>query len=142
MRLVLFTLGLIALMLIGCGSNGGNESDELGVGAQCDTIDDCAEVDFDGAEDGVIQLECLTSFAGGYCGVPDCASTAECPEGSLCVAHTDDNNYCFRACLDKAECNRNRDPDVESNCSANFDWANVPDDDGSKACIPPSSGTL
>jgi len=140
MHLRLIPLLLAALLSVGCGSNG-TPADALGVGAQCASTLDCPEVVFDGTDAGVVQLECLTAFTGGYCGIPDCANTAECPEGAICVAHTDGNNYCFRVCANKPECNLNRDPSVESNCSANFVWANAPDDDGSKACIPPSSGT-
>ena len=56
------------------------------------------------------------------------------------MAHTDGENYCFRACEDKPECNENRTADNEANCSANFAWANPDDDNGERACIPPSSG--
>ena len=104
----------------------GNEADDLGVGAQCASNDDCTE-------DG---QTCLTAFKGGYCGVESCSNDAGCPEGSRCVTHTDAKNYCFRACADKAECNANRDADVESNCSSNVTFA-----DGTKsgkACVPPS----
>jgi len=46
-------------------------------------------------------------------------------------------NYCFRICVDKAECNLNRDVDVEANCSSSVDF--VDGKKGAKACIPPSS---
>ena len=103
---------------------GGIEADELGVGAECSAADDCLE-----------GQECLTQFKGGYCGVADCEVDVDCPEGSACVAHDDGNNYCFRICTDKSECNVNRGPDVESNCSANVDFT---DGGGGKACVPPS----
>jgi hypothetical protein len=44
-------------------------------------------------------------------------------------------NYCFRACVDKAECNANRGPEVESNCSSNITRV---DGGETKACVPPS----
>ena len=56
------------------------------------------------------------------------------------MAHDDGSNYCFRVCQDKSECYANRTADNESNCSSNFDWAEPADDEGQKACIPPSSG--
>jgi len=139
MKSKILPLVAASLLVAGCGSNG-TPADQLGVGAQCTVTADCPEVVFDGTDAGVVQLECLTAFTGGYCGLPDCASTAECPEGSICVAHTDGTNYCFRVCANKSECNRNRDAANEANCSSSFDWAVPADDDGSKACIPPSSG--
>lgn len=115
-------LGL-SLGLTACGE----EADELGVGAQCSANDDCTE-------DG---QQCLTEFKGGYCGVKGCQSDAQCPDGSRCVTHSDSNNYCFRSCTDKSECNVNRDADVESNCSSNVTFADG--DKSGKACVPPSS---
>ena len=103
----------------------GNEADELGVGAECSAAGDCLE-----------GQSCLSQFKGGYCGVEDCALDVDCPEGSACVAHDDGNNYCFRICSDKAECNFNRAPDVESNCSGNITFT---DGGGGKACVPPSA---
>ncbi len=111
---------------LGCEDDyDGTEADEFGVGAQCSSTEDCTEAD----------QECLTQFKGGYCGVVDCESDLDCPQASACVAHDDGNNYCFRTCTDKSECNRNRDPDVESNCSANVTFV---DGGGGKACVPPS----
>lgn len=107
-----------------CGDSG-TEADELGVGAECSAAGDCLE-----------EQACLTQFKGGYCGVEDCALDVDCPEGSACVAHDDGSNYCFRICVDKSECNLNRGPDVESNCSANVTFT---DGGGGKACVPPSA---
>ena len=86
-----------------------------------------------------IQLQCLTQFTGGYCGLEGCEGDVNCPEGSRCVAHTDANNYCFRVCQDKPECNRNRSVENEANCSANIVFVDEPQD--RKACVPPSSGS-
>lgn len=134
----LSTLFVITLLVPACGSSdgGGTAADRLGVAAECAREADCAT--FNTADGGQIQLQCLTDFKGGYCGIEGCASTADCPTGAICVHHSDNKNYCFRYCGDKSECNRNRTPDNEANCSANFDWAKPSDDDGSKACIPPS----
>jgi hypothetical protein len=125
-------------LLSACGGGDGSEADRVGVGAECSPSNPCPTYEVDGDS---APLACLAQFTGGYCGLEACASSLECPAGSICVHHTDGESYCFRACADKSECNRNRGPDVESNCSANFDWEVPTEDDGSKACIPPSSGS-
>ncbi len=115
------------------------DADDIGIAAECSDSEDCPTyVNEDGDEE---NLTCLTQFTSGYCGMEGCDETADCPEGGICVAHDDGSNYCFRVCQEKTECNANRSADSEANCSANFDWATAGDDDGSKACIPPSSGT-
>jgi hypothetical protein len=117
----------LTVLLAGCADDDdGTEADLLGVGAECSSDDDCEEED---------QF-CLQQFKGGYCGVEDCVDDEVCPEGSRCVAHTDGTNYCFRVCTDKSECNANRGPDVESNCSANIVFTDAQD---GKACVPPSN---
>ena len=103
----------------------------------CEVDTDCPIVETrDGAE---VQLTCLLDFNGGYCGIPGCDTAADCPDGSTCVFHTDGQTYCFRECIDKPECNLNRPPDLEANCSSSFDFNDPADDVGQKACIPPSS---
>jgi len=134
--IVLCALG--AGLAQGCGSDSGTEADRLGVAAECKSTDNCAKVTIDGVE---TQLVCLQQFKGGYCAIEDCANAADCPEGSTCVTHDDGNNYCFRICVDKSECNVNRTADNAANCSSSFDFASPADDQGQKACIPPSSGT-
>jgi len=112
----------------------GNEADQVGVAAQCQVDADC-EHDTDTDTDGdPFVLECLTNFKGGYCGVTDCTSHDDCPLGSACVMHDDGSNYCFRLCVDKAECNLHRDADQEANCSANITYVG---DEVGKACVPP-----
>jgi hypothetical protein len=118
--------GALAGLLTACGDDD-TEADRLGVGAQCTANDQCDE--------DTSQL-CLTQFKGGYCGIQGCTKDADCPEASACVAHTDGMNYCFRTCLDKLECNENRDLENESNCSSSVEFV-----DGMKtlkACVPPS----
>ena len=131
-----YTLWLCALLVgvlgvAGCGDDDGTEADRLGVGAECETDDDCLQ----STRDGGISQHCLEQFKGGYCGIEDCTSDEECPERSACVAHDDGSNYCFRLCVDKPECNVNRSLENEANCSSSIDW--VVDDNG-KACVPPS----
>jgi hypothetical protein len=123
------------LVAVACGDDdeGGTPADQLGVGATCDSNDDC----LNDPEHGIVQ-ECLTQFKGGYCGLEGCVGNADCPSGSACVTHDDGKNYCFRICVDKAECNQNRTPDTAANCSSNIDF--VDGQAGWKACVPPSSG--
>jgi hypothetical protein len=116
---------IAAFGLAACGDDEGTEADRAGVAAQCASTEDCSEA-----------TECLTAFKGGYCGIQGCEANADCPAGSACVAHDDGNNYCFRICADKAECNLNRSPDNEANCSSSVTFVEA--DFSAKACIPPS----
>ena len=100
---------------------------DWGVGAECTDTSQCDEE---------TEQSCLPNFKGGYCGIVDCVDDDDCPFDSGCVAHDDGTNYCFRTCRDKAECNENRSPDNESNCSSNVDF--VEGNEGRKACVPPS----
>ena len=128
---------LLGIGAVGC--EGGTEADKLGVGSECSNDKDCPEVKIDGDD---VQLSCLTQFDAGYCAIEGCESAADCPQGATCVAHDDGESYCFRECANKSECNANRSPDSEANCSANFDYEEPDDDEsGLKACIPPSSGS-
>jgi hypothetical protein len=107
--------------LAACGSN----ADSLGVGAQCAMTSDC---------DTSAHEVCLTQFKGGYCGLEGC--THDTATDSACVSHTDGNNYCFRTCDTKTDCNANRDPANEANCSSSATFV-----DGTmnrKACVPPT----
>ncbi len=121
---------LLALVTIlaACGGDE-DEADRLGVGAECVATDECDES---------TEQECLPDFKGGYCGIKGCVDDADCPESSACVAHDDNVNYCFRTCVDKAECNVNRSPDQESNCSSSVVF--IEEQEGAtKACVPPSN---
>lgn len=126
-RRILPLLLLSSFLYLGCGDDGETEADRRGVGAQCTSTANCQE------DEG---LSCLTQFRGGYCGKSPCSANSDCPAGSACVAHTDGQNYCFRSCVDKAECNANRSVDNEANCSANITFVQ-PGTPG-KACVPPS----
>jgi hypothetical protein len=116
--------------IVSCGDDddNNNEANTLGVGAQCVDTEECD------VENG---QECLLDFKGGYCGISQCITDEECPQGSRCVAHDDGVNYCFLVCLDKDECNINRGVDFESNCSSSITFVEEPQD--SKACVPPSN---
>jgi hypothetical protein len=139
MTLRLFFASTLLVAALGCGDDDTTEADRIGIAATCTVDEDCRRIELE--DGGVVQLQCLTQFTAGYCGLPDCVTSDDCPYQSICVAHDDGRNYCFRVCLDKPECNANRPPDVEANCSSSFDWAEPADDNGEKACIPPSSGT-
>ena len=134
LTLILATVGVGA----GCAAqepdDEGTEADQVGVAAQCVADDDCnPPSDSDGPD---FALECLMDFKGGYCGVIDCTSHDDCPQGSGCVDHDDGSAYCFRLCVDKAECNAHRDADAEANCSSNITYLG---DDLGKACVPPQA---
>jgi hypothetical protein len=121
-------VALAAWAASACGDdhhNSGTEADQLGVGASCSVNEDCT-----------VQGQICLPFKGGYCGLKDCTGDIDCPQGSRCVAHTDGTNYCFRACVDKAECNYNRPVDFASNCSSNVTF--VDGAKNGKACVPPS----
>lgn len=126
MKLAILYPALALMLLIALSScSSGPEADMLGIGAQCSSADDCLE-----------DQVCLTQFKGGYCGLVGCQGNVDCPEFSSCVSHSDGANYCFRDCVDKGECNYNRNPDQESNCSASVTF--VDNVRGIKACVPPS----
>lgn len=115
---------VLAVMFAACGD--GNAADERGIGAQCATTDDC---------NTDLQQVCLMQFKGGYCGEMGCTADADCVEDSACIRQ-DGVNYCFRTCVDKAQCNANRAPANEANCSSSVDF--VEGAMGRKACVPPS----
>ena len=123
-------LAPFACILAACG--GGSEADRLGIGAECAVMDDCAQ------PEGFAET-CLTQFKGGYCGIQGCVNDLDCVEDSACVAHTDGNNYCFRICIDKPDCNVNRALENEANCSSSVTFTDGTL--GRKACVPPSAGT-
>ena len=110
-------------LLAACGDDG---ADSLGVGAQCTKNEDC----------NTDLMETCLAFKGGYCGLSPCAHDTDCPPDSACIHHTDNVNYCFRTCVDKADCNANRDAANEANCSSSVTF--VDGTMGRKACVPPS----
>lgn len=127
MRSILRSFAALLLALVplaaGCG-----DADSLGVAAECSTEAPCPELDDE------VTLACLTEFKGGYCGLKGCAANADCPENAICVTHGGEN-YCFRTCTDKTECNANRTEKNEANCSSSITRVEA---GSSKACVPPS----
>ena len=120
----LLGIALVAMTLsFACSDN----ADDLGVGAQCTGNDQC---------DANTHQVCL-QFKGGYCGLMGCVHDADCPSDSACIMHTDGINYCFRTCVDKPDCNANRDVANEANCSSSVTF--VDGTMGRKACVPPSA---
>ncbi|MDY0001959.1 MAG: hypothetical protein RBU30_11735 [Polyangia bacterium] len=119
---------MAGLALAFCGDDD-NANDRM-IGAECSVPADC-----DDDNDDTLPLDCITAFAGGYCGDASCIATTDCPTGSACVDY-EGTNYCFLTCKDKADCNKHRSAVNESNCSSNY----PPVDVSSKVCIPPSSG--
>lgn len=103
----------------------------VAVGAECTASEECDVVD-------EMALECLTQFKGGYCGLEGCTGDVDCPEVSACVNYDDGQNYCFRLCQDKPECNRERSAENESNCTGSVNFVDSRND--RKACEPPWSG--
>jgi len=135
----LLSLGLLAAVQLtaGCGDDdGATAADRVGIAAECTSDEQCPEAR---RGDETIALTCMREFRGGYCGIADCQQNDDCPDGSRCVAHDDGSNYCFRVCAEKVECNRNRTPANEANCSSNIDFVEAAQ--SIKACVPPSSGT-
>ena len=128
MRRMMAALSLVLCLGPACGDDE-TEADRLGVGAACTSDEDCLH-------DGDVELTCLKQFKGGYCGLLDCAANEDCPDTSSCVAHTDGENYCFRDCAEKTQCNANRGADEEANCSSNVDY--VEEATVGKSCVPPS----
>ncbi len=130
-------LPVLAVLLLssacGGGSSGGTAAQRAGVGAECSATMSCAT--YATADGGVAPLACL-SFKGGYCGLQGCSTSADCPAGSICVTEGA-TNYCFLTCTDKSQCAANR-PTYPANCSSSFTWAHPADNNGAKACIPPT----
>ena len=116
------------LITAGCGDDG-TEADQQLIGGECTTVEDC-----DDDDSSTPALECILDFKGGYCGREGCTESSDCPDGSLC-SNYETGNYCFLVCIVKAECNRNRLLENESNCSSSVDPVEGGED---KLCIPPT----
>ena len=113
-----------------CGDDDGRGSEAIrrGVGAECGPQLVCEE----------LGQECLTEFSAGYCAVRDCAVSADCPDGSACVTDPDFDgvNYCFLVCLDKPDCNLDRSPENESECTSSIDFVDPEAAGALKVCRP------
>lgn len=96
-----------------CRSSGGGSNNrkicvpgDCGVGADCGSADDCTG-----------DLECTLDLLGGYCSKTGCELNADCPEGSLCVDHSDGSSYCMKSCEAETDCTFCRGADVFATCS-------------------------
>src|ERR1044072_3915169 len=94
-------LARLLIVLAACGDE--SEADRLGIGAQCSESNEC------NTESGQSCLQ----FAGGYCGRAGCLQHADWPAAAACIAPPDGTNYCFRTCVEKVDCNANRDVENE-----------------------------
>jgi hypothetical protein len=119
---------VVVVVLCSCGG-GTSEAIRRGVGSECNPDAACSEAD----------QQCLTQFAGGYCGRTGCLHDEDCPGGSACVTEDDQMNYCFLICVDKPDCNINRSLANESSCVSSLTF--VDGTNGRKVCRPPLSGT-
>lgn len=128
----------LVLALGACSDGGGPvvEADQVGVGAACSLDAECPAVQRDNSDGTPFALVCLDQFKGGYCGLQGCTANADCPDGAACVGMDDGEEYCFRQCTEKSECNENRPAESESNCSSSVAYLE-PETQG-KACVPPS----
>ena len=135
-HLGLVFLSWVALGACSDGDEGVVEADQMGVGAICVDDQACPDIEEQNADGEPITLVCLDQFKGGYCGLQGCTANADCPTGSACVAMDDGENYCFRQCVDKGECNENRPAEAESNCSSSVSYVESLTE--GKACVPPS----
>ena len=126
----LLASALCAAFFIQCGDDGNDAVDRM-IGAECAVPADC-----DDDDDDTLPLDCLTEFAGGYCGDASCIDSGDCPDGSSCVDYLS-TTYCFLNCTDKADCNPHRSTTNEANCSSSVKTV---EDNNQKVCVPPSSG--
>lgn len=124
MMFKVFSRAIVVAALAGTTAVCGSDADDVMIGAECTSAGECDNE----------ELTCLTQFKGGYCGAAQCTANADCPEDSACVNH-EGANYCFRTCVDKAECNENRSTENEANCSSSVTFA---EGGTGKACVPPS----
>ena len=132
---------IAAVMLLGavagCGGDDSTEADRIGVGAEC-TVDSsadppstCPVVEMD------IQLDCLTQFKGGYCGLEGCTGDVTArrgrPASPMTTARTTASEF-----VRTSRIATNRSVENESNCVGSITF--VDDRNERKACEPPSSG--
>jgi hypothetical protein len=117
-----------------CRSSGGGSDNrkicmpgQCGIGADCAIADDCGG-----------ELECITTFEGGYCTQIGCTLDTDCPQpgagqGSRCVTIAG-TNYCLRTCTGASDCNFCRTTLDLTDCT---DQANFVDSTGTaNVCLP------
>jgi hypothetical protein len=114
-----------------CRSSGGGSQNrkvcvpgDCGVGAACVGDVDCKA-----------PLTCMTGFKGGYCGVKDCTTNAQCPADSLCVKHSDAVGYCYLKCTAATTCSFCRPPAYAAACSDQVTFLEA--GTTGSVCVPP-----
>ena len=127
-------MAVFAIVMTACGDNVVLETDELGIGAKCSTETDCSpRLQAWTSSKGRGQFPvCLLEFEGGYCSASPCDRDADCPDGSACIRRDAHRFHCLRTCFDNADCNANREPENEAECSPNATPAPM----GRKVCLP------
>lgn len=100
-----------------CRSSGGGQNNRkicvpgaCGLGASCSADADCGP-----------NLECLDEVDGGFCGVRDCASNADCPVDSLCISHAG-INHCAPTCAATSDCTFCRYGGPTAACTTDVDY--------------------
>ena len=111
-----------------CRSSGGGNMNrkicvpgDCGVGARCSDAADCDP-----------DLECVTSFHGGYCTTRGCTVNADCGD-DLCV-RVGDETFCHRPCTTGSDCSLCRNADSPATCRDDVTFA----EDGTtgSVCVP------
>jgi hypothetical protein len=112
----------------GCRSSGGGADNrkicvpvDCGVGERCTDTNDCDP-----------DLECVTSYNGGYC-TRACTLDADCGD-DLCVT-VGDQNYCHRRCTTASDCSHCRNGDTVASCRDDVTFAQA-DSTGGSVCVP------
>jgi hypothetical protein len=109
-------------------SGGGSNNRKVCVPGDCDLGATCGEdADCNG------DLECLTGFAGGYCGQSGCEENADCPNGSSCVVRAG-GNVCLKDCARDSDCGFCRAEALRGTCSDDAEFA----ESGDSVCVPPA----
>ena len=110
-----------------CRSSGGGADNRkicvpgaCGHGAACSADADC----------GGGGLVCIAEIDGGYCGVRDCQSSADCPVDSSCITHAG-MNYCASDCVAASDCGFCRPAGTTAACSADVTFV----DGGTSVCV-------
>lgn len=134
-----FAIPLLAgLLASACNADDDrSEAERVGLGGGCQVDANCTQRAGDAAEG--YDLTCFVDFDGGLCGIDQCDSGADCPEGSACVLHDNGQNHCFRLCSSDDECNVNRNADVPASCTTNAQFLQNEGVEGDSVCIPPAA---
>jgi hypothetical protein len=113
-----------------CRSSGGGSENrkicvpgDCGVGAACSAAADCAA-----------DLECLTTWNGGYCSKKDCNLDSDCPADTRCVDQgPGGDKVCLRTCAGDSDCSFCRGDDLAARCDDQVDFL---DGTAERVCVP------